>query len=176
MEKTLPPFRFEIIRILDCGFMIEEMITPEPGNVDVRYGMNFVFDVQNSWIQYGIRCDFKDVSTNQNFLSGTVLTRFGIDNLSAFVDENDKVQFPSGSLEALFGIAFSHMRAITSKNVSGSKFTNLLVPVVNPNELFTELLNINIEKFSKFKEEVGLEKKERTSISDFQLKKAKKEK
>jgi hypothetical protein len=170
MEKGILPFGFEVARILDCGFMIEEIVTPEPNNIDVGYGMNFVFDVQNSWIQYGIRADFRDKLSNTTFISGTVLTRFGIDNLSSFVNADNKIDFPAGSLEMLFSIAFSHMRAIVSKNVAGSRFTNIVVPIVKPNELFIELLNINIEKFSKFQERIGIKKQERTVVSDFQVK------
>jgi hypothetical protein len=168
-DKQVKPFGFDISRILDCGFGIEELITPEIDKVDIGYGMNFVFDVKNSWVRIGIRTDFKTKDTNQTFITGTVLTEFSIDNLNQFLDNNNLVNFPDGSLEMLFGIAFSHMRAIVSKNVSGSRFTNILVPVVNPTELFKELLNINIAKFSEFKKEIGRENQERVTVSDFQL-------
>ena len=149
MDKEVTPFRFEISRILDCGFMIEESITPEIDLVDVGYGMNLAFDIENSWVSIGIRTDFRTKGTNQTFLSGTVLTEFMIDNLKSFVDDDGIVKSPEGSLETLFGIAFSHMRAIISKNVSGSKFTNFFVPIVNPTELFQELLQIKVAKLNQ---------------------------
>ncbi|HSY62430.1 MAG TPA: hypothetical protein VK796_11160 [Cytophaga sp.] len=173
MDKQQSLFGFEVMRILDCGFSIEEAINPQPGNVLIGYGMNFVFDVENSWVQYGIRADFKDNETKQSFMTGTVLTRFGIDNLSQFLDENDNVMFPEGSLEALFGIAFNHMRAILSKNVSGSKFQNIIVPVIIPRDLFPELLQINIEKFNEFKASAGVENQQPSDIADFQIKEKK---
>jgi hypothetical protein len=169
MENKQPVFGFEVIRILDCGFTIEETITPKPGNVLVGYGMNFVYDVQNSWIQYGVRADLRDNETKQSFMTGTVLTRFGIDNLSQFLNESNHIMFPEGALEALFGIAFNHMRAIFAKNVSGSKFQNLIVPVIIPKDLFWELLQINIEKFNQFKQSIGAENNEITGVEGFEI-------
>jgi len=149
MHKELPPFVFGIMRIQDCGFMIEEAVHPVDGKMQIGYGMEFLFDVANSWIQYIIRVDFKNSDTNQMFMSGTVLTRFSVDNLNGFVDENNNVIFPDGSLETLFGIAFGHLRAILSKNISGSRFSKFYVPVINQDSLFNELLQANIERFKK---------------------------
>jgi len=88
-------------------------------------------------------------------LSGSVLTRFSVNNLKGFVDENDKIVFPDGSLEALFGIAFNHMRAILAKNVAGSKFSTTIVPAINPAPIFHELLKMNVEAYKKLQEDIG---------------------
>jgi hypothetical protein len=151
MAKELPPFEFGIMRILDCGFMIEELISPEPGKIKIGYGMNFLFDVPANWIQFLIKVNFQDSDTGNEFLTGTVLTRFSVNNLAGFVDENDKVIFPNGSLETLFGIAFSHLRAILSKNVMGSRFSHIIVPIIHPGSLFNQLLQLNADKFREMK-------------------------
>jgi hypothetical protein len=143
MTKEPAQFGFEVQRIIDCGFMIEEAIVPETGDVQIGYGMGFFYDVEASYVNIGIRTDFKTASSNAMFMTGTVATRFWVDNMKGFADKNGVVEFPDGMLPALFSIAFSHMRAIISKNVSGSRFTNIIVPIVNPNELFVELLQRN---------------------------------
>ena len=91
------------------------------------------------------------------------ITRFGVNNLKGFEDENGKILFPAGSLETLFSIAFSHMRAILAKNNTGSRFTNFIVPVINPNTLFNELLQINIEAVKKMKERADISNEEFSS-------------
>jgi len=170
MENETNVFAFDVVRVLDCGFSIEEMIDPTDGNIQTGYGMNFTFDVENSWVQMIVRVDLNTIDTDKTFISGTVLTRFGINNLKGFIDENNLVNFPKGSLETLFGIAFTHMRAIFAKNISGSRFTNIIVPVINPNELFPELLNLSIEKFKQFMGEKDLAKGESVDFSNFQIK------
>lgn len=154
MEKEYPPLIYSINRILDCGFSVEEVVNIDQEGIQIGYGMNFVFSEEENWIQYTIRTDFKNAN-NESFFTGTVLTRFGIENFNQFINEQGQVVFPSGFLEMLFGISFSHMRAILAKNISGSKFSTLVVPIINPKELFNNLLKLNIEKFKEFAESVG---------------------
>lgn len=173
MEKEYPPFEYGIARILDCGFSLEEGIDVKSDNIQYGYGMNFIFSVEESWIQFVIRTDFKDGTTKNSFLTGTVLTKYSINNLSAFVDDNQTVQFPSGSLETLFGMAFTHMRAIISKNIAGSKFSWIVVPIVNPNTLFPELLRINVEKFKEFTASINATNSSKSETDNFKVKKGK---
>ena len=168
MEKETPPLEFGILRILDCGFSIEELIGNEP-NIDIGYGMSFVFSVENNWIQFAIRTDFKQVDTDIIFFSGTVSTRFGVNNLKQLEDEDGKITFPQGFLETLFGITFSHMRAILAKNVAGSRFSNIIVPLINPKSLFNELLQGNIEKLKEFAKNKGITDQLKEGINNFRF-------
>jgi hypothetical protein len=145
MENEIQPYSFGIIRILDCGFSIQELIPPDPDKILIGYGMNFAFDVQEGWIEYLLKAEFKHSDKNLTFLTGSVLTRFAIIDFASFLGDDNKVFFPPGSLETLFGIAFGHLRAIMAKNVSGSRFAAIIVPVINPDTLFHELLQMNID-------------------------------
>jgi len=168
MENELPPFYYGIMRILDCGFTIEEAINPDASTMLIGYGMNFLFDIPASWIMFGIRVDFKEANTGAVFVSGTVQTTFSIKDLVNFVDENGKVVFPSGALETLFGIAFGHLRAILAKNLGGTRFANFYVPVIDAKEVFNDLLATNIEKFkdAQARGEVQLIKKEDKQVEE----------
>jgi hypothetical protein len=72
--------------------------------------------------------------------------------LGSFLDENEEIIFPANSLETLFGIAFGHLRGIFAKNISGTKFRYLYIPVIDPAPLFNDLLEMNIEKMKQVKE------------------------
>jgi hypothetical protein len=157
MEKENPPFFYGILRILDCGFQVEEAIEPDIVGMKVGYAMNFLFDVDNNWIEYLIRVDFSDEKTGITFVSGTVKTVFSIRDFKSFVDENNKVQFPTGSLETLFGIAFGHLRAILAKNLGGTKYSQVYVPVINAAVVFNDLLQMNIERFKQAQTEGKVE-------------------
>jgi len=162
LNQELPLFQFSIIRIFDCGFTIEEAVNPEIDNIQIGYGMSFTFDIEKDWIEYLITANFKEKDSNFIFITGTVLTRFNVNNLDGFLDKNKKINFPIGSLESLFGIAFGHLRAIVSKNIVGSKFSNFIIPVINQQSLFDELLQANLERVRKIRE-AGLAKKEDTT-------------
>jgi len=166
MENGIQPYSFGIIRILDCGFSIQELIPPDPDKILIGYGMNFLFDVQEGWIEFVLKAEFKHSDHNQTFLTGNVLTRFAIIDFASFLGEDGKVFFPPGCLETLFGIAFGHLRAIMAKNVSGSRFAGVIVPVINPHPIFHELLKNNLEAEKKFKEPGGIKKEEKITAKN----------
>jgi len=168
METQVKPFEFGISRILDCGFLIEEAVLPDPV-VNIGYGMNFVYNTEENWVQFGVRSDFKQPETEITFLSGTVLTRFNVTNIMQFQNEEGVIDFPPGTLEALFGIAFSHMRAILAKNFAGSRFGHIIVPVINPTPLFKELFDINVQKFIDFTSSFGVDITGKKAIELFEI-------
>lgn len=157
-NKVEKPFGFGIERILDSGFFIREQVNVDENKIKLGYGMIFLFDIPNSWVEYVITANFKDTDTDISFLYGSVLTRFIIKDLAGYLDENKNIVFPNHSLETLFSIAFTHMRAILSKNVAGSKYSNIIVPIINPAQVFNELLQINIENAKKLQDELNKKK------------------
>jgi hypothetical protein len=167
-----PPFFYGILRILDCGFQVEEAIEADIDAMQIGYGMNFLFDVDNNWIDFVIRADFKDVKTGITFVTGSAKTIFSIRDFKSFVDANNKVVFPNGSLENLFGIAFGHLRALLAKNLGGTKYSQIYVPVIDPNVVFNDLLQINIEKFKQAQADGKIElikKEEPKEMADIAL-------
>ncbi len=155
--KQLPVFGFQITRILDCGFFVEEAINVIIENAQIGYVMNFSFSIENNWIEYLVRTDLREKDSNATFLSGTVLTKFSINSLASFLNEEGKLDFPNGSLEVLFGISFGHLRAILAKNASGTKFRDFIIPPINQYTLFNDLLQENIERFKQISSKTSLE-------------------
>ncbi len=144
MENETVPFEFGILRILDCGFLIEELIDIGDHNIKMGYGMNFSFSSKNNWVEFVIKAEFKHSESGITFIAGSVLTRFNILNISQYIDENNKVLFPPNPFEMLLGMALRHMRAILSKNIMGSRYCHICVPVVNPCITFSGSLSLNL--------------------------------
>ncbi|MES2111363.1 MAG: hypothetical protein V4577_21585 [Bacteroidota bacterium] len=141
MENELPQFRFNILRILDSVFFVEEGYNPKPEDVKINFGMGFHFDVEEGWVQYNIRADFSAGEIEKQFVTGTVVTKFAVDNLKSFTDSDGSIMWPSNALEVMFSIAFTHMRALLAKNTAGTKFSQYIVPLVNSRELFKQLMD-----------------------------------
>ena len=144
MDNEERQIEFAIIRILDCGFQVEEAIFNEP-TAALGYGMNLAYDLEQDWVQLNIRAEFKQPQSGIIFLTGTVLTRFSVRDLKSLVGEDGVINFPKNSLETLFSISFGHMRAILSKNCAGSRFATYIVPAINPSLLFQDLYKSMVE-------------------------------
>lgn len=152
MEKDIPQFLFSVSRILDSAFSVDEMAVPELTKLIVGYGMNFGFNIQGNWVEYSIRADFKEKGSEEKdpFISGTALTRFHVPNLGEFYNsKTDQMEFPNGALDVLFGIAFSHLRAFLSKNLASTKFSGIYLPVINPADVFQNLLHKNMSEYNR---------------------------
>jgi len=156
-NKEVKNFDFAIARILDCGFLVEEAIPAENGKVNLGYGMKLFVDLNENWIQFILKAEFKNIDHKLPMVHSTVLTKFAIKELNSFLNNENKFDFPSGSIETLFGVAFGHLRAITSKNLAGSRHNLLLLPAINPMELFKTVLSDNINLMESIPEEYALE-------------------
>ncbi|WP_295653688.1 hypothetical protein [uncultured Mucilaginibacter sp.] len=165
MEGQPVLFEFGILRILDCGFAINEQVDiVENEPVNIGYGMNFVYNSSENWVEFVVKAEYRDIKTQAMFISGSTLTRFNVINMSRYLDENKQVIFPETSLETLFGIAFGHMRAILSKNVTGSKYGNIVVPPIDPISLFNDLLKMQIEQLKEMLKKQNETKDQETKV------------
>ena len=143
MENKSPEFGFNVLRIFDSVFFAEEAINPGSDTL-ISYGLGFYVNIEENWVQYNVRADFS-MEQDKPFVTGTVVTRFGINNLKSFVDDKNNILWPPNALEIMFGIAFSHMRALLAKNVAGTKFSNFIVPLVNPAMVFKQIMEAHPE-------------------------------
>ena len=48
-----------------------------------------------------------------------------------------------GILISIFSISFSHTRALMAKSAAGTKYSHLLLPIVNPTDLVKQLFATN---------------------------------
>ncbi|HEY5326835.1 MAG TPA: hypothetical protein VIJ27_07530 [Mucilaginibacter sp.] len=138
MENQSPPFGFNVLRVFDSVFFVEEANEPKQDDVQIRYSLGLHTDVEESWVQYNIRVDFW-TDTTKVFVTGTVVTKFGIDNLKAFI-KDDNLAWPPNVLETMFSIAFTHTRALLAKNMAPTRFSNYIVPLINHVTVFNQLM------------------------------------
>lgn len=157
MSKKLPKpietgleFRFAISKIEDLGFSILRLKSV-PKNIKVGYGVELNFEEEENIVEFTIKASFTDFQTKEVFLSGKVLTQFRVMNLSKFSNKiDDTYEFPGDSMVMLFSMAFTHNRAILAKNVSGSIYSNIIIPVVDPKAVLADLLNHQLEDHEEF--------------------------
>jgi len=141
MEKNSPSFAFNVLRVFDSVFFVEEGINIDNQQIKLNYGLGLYSKIEESSVQFVVRADFS--SDDKIFATNTVVTKFGINDLKAFTDEKGGIKWPLNSLETMFGIAFSHLRALMAKNMAGSRFSFLILPLINQIEVFNSLMQDN---------------------------------
>ena len=71
------------------------------------------------------------------------MTGFYIKEMKSYtrIQENgqEAIDIPEPLWVTLFSIAFTHARAILARSSAGTKFTELLMPVINPQQEFQKL-------------------------------------
>jgi hypothetical protein len=138
MENQSPAFGFNVLRIFDSVFFVEEAHDPKKEDVQISYAMAIHPDIEESWVQFNIRVDFSTADIKV-FATGTVITKFGVTNLKQFV-KDDYLVWPANVLETMFSISFTHTRALLAKNMAPTRFSDYIVPLINHIPLFNELM------------------------------------
>ena len=134
-------FEFGILEIRDLGFSVNEDIAiPTP--VAWKNAITFEFNLEENWVLFIVTVGFIDDKENE-FINGKVLTRFFVNDLKLYHNTKHPniISFPDDQDITLYSLAFTHARAILAKNLSGSKYEHVFIPIVNPSEYFKVFRN-----------------------------------
>lgn len=79
-----------------------------------------------------------------------VQNTFNIPNLAKYVNSDSKIQLPPLTWAQIIGISISHVRALFTKNLSGTALQSVIIPVMNPLEVaqqfFPESFEIEVKE------------------------------
>jgi len=143
MEKEKDNLSYRILRVKDIGFNVNE---------------NFILhDKQSSDIKISLSCELK-IHTKSKIIvieifafyyyqheigkqlaSITVQNAFTVLNLEEY-DTNDRLLLPPNFLITIVSISLSHTRALFSKNIDGTVFNGIIMPLINPEEFTKSVL------------------------------------
>jgi len=142
-----------ILNIQDLGFQVNIFEKPNTDDIAIGYDMNLSFNEIEDWIQFIIEVEFVNSKNQVRIIYSTVLSKFFVENLKQyFTKDNDALQLPYQGLETLFGMAFTHTRAILAKNLAGTPHSHLYIPIINPGILLNDLLKQATERMIEKKE------------------------
>ena len=139
MSKKEIQVEIGILKIRDLGFFLDEIIDSGE-NSQLVYNLNIGQNSEEEWIEFILEAQFKNNITHETFMSGKAATRFFVKNLKNFVS-NETIALPPDAMTTMFSMSFTHTRAILSKNMAGTKFDKMYLPIVNPNELLNSFFN-----------------------------------
>jgi hypothetical protein len=100
-------------------------------------------------IHFTILANYRKKGTTDDFLKGRTTTVFVIDNLKERVrilDGKESVDLPDPLWITLFSISYTHARAMLSRSSAGTKFGNMILPLVNPEDQFRTIFKNELLK------------------------------
>lgn len=137
MTAKLVPVEIGILEITDLGFSINRKSKPSKV-FSINFNVEFHFDAKENWIEFIVIPTYSNKDTNEVAFHGSVLTKFVVKDLLNFM-EGDLLKLPEGALVTLYSMAYTHTRAIMSKNLKGTLFQNQLLPIIDPDHMLKNL-------------------------------------
>jgi len=141
-EEVQPDqFHLNIKKVRLTAFKInEEVDTP---NVHLQK-INMQQMIQYSLADLTITLDLTiSFSTSEDllFMEGTSRNVFTIQELAKMVasENQDLINIPDNILAMMLSISISHTRALMSQSALGSKFQDIIIPIVNPGDLISKM-------------------------------------
>lgn len=130
-----------IKKIKEIEFFINEDITlKNPQEFNIRFELTTNIILAENYVEMVLSAIFSAGSDDNVFLKIRTSNLFIILELSSFHNvENDSFDIPDNALVTLLSLSISHTRALLAKNSIGTKFSELIIPIVNPTEVLKQL-------------------------------------
>ena len=133
-------FEFGIVRVANQGFYVNESIVIKDP-FDIAYTLKISFNTEKEFIDFTVGAVYKNKEEN-HFMSSSALTQFFVKGLKRFVEPGSpsSITLPDGLMLMLFSISFTHARAIQAVNVASTKFSSFVLPIINPAEVYNQIM------------------------------------
>ncbi len=136
----------QIARIIEVGFELNESNTfKKPSEINLTFNINIEILEKGNLAGMTVGVIFNKVDDpSLVFLSSNVKTVYRL----IYEDEKSakNVELDDQSLITMLSLAVSHTRALMSRVASGTIYQNLIVPIINPTELYEQTLKKEFAK------------------------------
>lgn len=140
-----------IKKIKDLEFFIDEDIQVN-GPFDFNHNVSIVTNAEDETVSFIILVNYFLTQTQTPFMRSKSITVFNVKNLKSVVkvvDGRELFDIPDQLLVTMFSISFTHSRALHAKSCAGTKYSELLMPLINPDHEFRKLFGPNLENLSQ---------------------------
>lgn len=145
--------QFGIREIKELEFFANEELEVS-GPFDFNHNITIATDGPGETISFIILINYFLPKTQTSFMRSKTVTVFGIKDFKAhskFISDKEVFDLPDQLLVTMFSISFSHARALHAKSSAGTKFSKLLIPLINPDQELRKLFGEKFEKMSDTK-------------------------
>jgi hypothetical protein len=139
MEQT--QVNLAVKKIKDVEFFInEELELANPTISNIRFELTINCDLKEKSVEFLLTTIFVDPK------NGNILMKIKTSNVFIFLELSDyykpdtnEYNIPNNVMVTFLSLSISHSRALLSKNALGTKFADLIIPIVNPSEILKQL-------------------------------------
>ncbi len=135
--------------IFELGFQLNEKLKLEPDKLE-ELSLDFTIDLEfqenGKIIGFTINSTFHLKEDRLKvYASSKVKTEFQLTYENQVKLENDKLDLPDQHWITMLSIAISHARALMARSTNGTMHHNLILPIVNPTEIYNNTLKKNAD-------------------------------
>lgn len=142
MKSEAKQVEWAIRGIKELEFMVNESVELDP-KVDFKFTVDITPVVEQDSILFGITVIYVNATKKDELLREKVMTIFSIKDMKSRTqvssDGKPLVDLPEKLWISMFSISFTHTRALLAKSSAGTRFGQMLLPIINPEEQFRKL-------------------------------------
>lgn len=140
--------KIDIQRIIELGFQLnEEIVNYDPSNLHLNLSIDLSIKEKASLIGVTVESVLSLKNEPEKILIGSkVKTEFRLSYENPIELEDAPVDLNEQSWITMLSLAISHARAITAKSTNGSTHQNLVLPIVNPTQIFENTIKKDLMK------------------------------
>jgi hypothetical protein len=136
-EVKQEEFHINIKKLRLLAFKMDDSVdAPPPQELKINLQQTINYSLADLTITLSLTMSF-NASKDVLFMEGTSQNIFIIQELPKMVhpENPDQINIPDNILVMLLSISISHTRALMSQSALGSKFQDIIVPLINPSNL-----------------------------------------
>jgi hypothetical protein len=140
--------QFGIKEIKELEFFVNEDLHVS-GPFDFNHNITISTDGPQESVSFIILINYFLAKTQTPFMRSKTVTVFGVKDLkslSKVMEGREVFDIPDQLLVTMFSISFSHARALLARSSAGTKYSKLLIPLINPDQELRRLFGQRLEK------------------------------
>lgn len=144
-------YAYSIKRIKDVSFYVNERLyIDDPLKmIKVELSQTIGVNVENNSVNFTLRVFLHYQDSPENILAELYVENiFEVENLKEFVSEKG-LGFPNQLLVSIISMSISHSRALLAKNLHGTVYQTVLIPITNPLEVAQHFFPSMFEEIGK---------------------------
>lgn len=140
MENQSQSVSIKVVSIREVQFSIDDNYKGDTADLKINLSATFNVDAPNDSIKVEVGSRFYSEKDQEvSLIDFRCVTDFGVSSLKEFertrAEENAVTNLPQELLTTLLSIAFSHARAMLAIKTAGTKYSDTLLPIINPNDI-----------------------------------------
>ena len=144
MENETQSIGIKVTGIREVQFSINDSYVGNPADLKINLSAKFDVDAPNDSIRVEVGSRFySEKQQEASLVDFRCVTDFGVSPLKEFepkqAEENAVTNLPQGLLTTLLSIAFSHARAMLASKTAGTKYSDTLLPIINPTDIINHM-------------------------------------